>query len=546
MIKYFLIAIVFFLPQLAHGAVYYIDLQAASCTGNGLATTTSFCSIDLFTDVARNAGDMAIVKRDTASTTDVTDILPASSGTLNNPITLTADYDNLWSTFATSSQTVTPVFGATTLTLSASSTITNNTWIYFQGDCQENGSTTVSMQRMNPCEYAYEVASTTIGSANTVLTLYHPYKGSQTAAGTPVRVMGKNPIWNTNAGDFQWVFNNDDFWVVNGIDIRGTDANCNIGATNGIYLTINLVLQGDGATDCGIANNHVGSTFNKTRTFGKLVAFNTAASQPMVGTFNDSFVDCNSVASSIVITSSFQAILNVRDLNFINCTTFFNGAANGNAKLYTRNLTYPTGVTNFFTSFSGVDGSQAYMEDLQGVLGANRFSDSHIATNALATTTQATTSNLRSGGGAKNLLVIPPAGTADVGISTRIFPTSYIKLFEYPIYTDTTSRTYTMYFNSTNTAQFLVDPLTQTAMGSTTPELYIECEYYNESSGVNRALKRSNAVNDVDFNGSTAWQDISVTCQPTRAGILYLRGFYAKTTDAYNAFFMDTTPTISP
>ena len=120
-----------------------------------------------------------------------------------------------------------------------------------------------------------------------------------------------------------------------------------------------------------------------------------------------------------------------------------------------------------------------------------------------------------------------------------------MKLFEYPIYANTSSKTYTMYFNSTSTTAWTTDPLTSIATGSSTPELYIECEYYNTTDDADRILEMSTTSGAVDFNGSTAWQALSVTCQPTQAGILFLRGYYAKPKEAVsNFFYMDTTPVI--
>ena len=115
-----------------------------------------------------------------------------------------------------------------------------------------------------------------------------------------------------------------------------------------------------------------------------------------------------------------------------------------------------------------------------------------------------------------------------------------LKLFEYPIYANTTSKTYSVFFNSTSTANWTTDP--------TASEFWIECEYWAHpvSTGTTtRAVKRSTGV--IDFNGSTAWQSLSVACQPTASGILYLRGWYAKPQESgvTNAFYVDVTPEIS-
>src|SRR3990167_9621753 len=79
---------------------YYSDLgnatASSTCAGrNGLATTTSWCGIDQFTEVARSAGDILFVRRGTATTTQMSDVNFTSDGTIANPIIISADYDNL-------------------------------------------------------------------------------------------------------------------------------------------------------------------------------------------------------------------------------------------------------------------------------------------------------------------------------------------------------------------------------------------------------------------------------------------------------------------
>jgi hypothetical protein len=76
--------------------------------------------------------------------------------------------------------------------------------------------------------------------------------------------------------------------------------------------------------------------------------------------------------------------------------------------------------------------------------------------------------------------------------------------------------------------------------------LFIECEYYGASSGAERFLKRSTTSAAVAIAGNTTWDDLSLTCDPAQAGILYLRGWYAKPREAAsNKFYMDTTPVIN-
>ena len=119
------------------------------------------------------------------------------------------------------------------------------------------------------------------------------------------------------------------------------------------------------------------------------------------------------------------------------------------------------------------------------------------------------------------------------------FNNSQVKLFDYPIYTDTTSRDYQIFFKAgTTTVEFATSP--------TADEVYIECEYWGHASNNFRRLIRSTGTmdwtTDADFD-----QSLSITCNPSQTGILYLRGWYAKTKESTfdNVFFVDPRPVIT-
>lgn len=536
-ISIFIAFLCFFLPQQSGATTYYIayDCADTSICGNGTASTTPFSGLDEFVEVARSAGDIAIVKRGTASTTNISDILPTSDGTLNNPIIITADYDNIFNNFATSSQTYTPVQGSKTMEASASITgIAANDWIYVAGDCYE----TYNNTNKNPCEYAYEVASV----SGTTLTLYLPYKGSQSGSGKDLRVLPDLPVWNSTTGDFQWFINQDHYWHLKGLDLRGTDANCVILSSNSYSSFEDIILQTDGTSSCGFNTSSPNEYFSKIRFFGGVSFISALSNQAQ---FKDALIDCNNTSSSYFINdSSWFETIYVSATEIINCTGTSIGSSlgnNGGGGAYFNGVSH----NNTYTSLSGASPTKFFFEDNYNVIGLNSQTDHRISDNTLATTTVSTTTQLRTGGGPKNLYIIPPDGTGNTGISTKNYPRSNLKLFEYPIYTDTSSKTYTMYFRTSATSAFTINPLTQTATGSTTPELYIECEYY-PGSDADRVLKRSNTASAVSFTSDTNWYGISVTCQPGNAGLLYLRGWYAKPREAVsNEFYMDLTPEIS-
>lgn len=532
---YLLLFALSFLPTQASAAVFYVDFGLCSTgTHNGTASSTAFCSINEFANVARTAGDIAFVRRGGASTTNIVSTSFTTDGNQNNPITISADYDNIWPDSATSSVTWTPSFGSTFIASSASSTefTTPNRWIYIQGDCNENYLTTV----ISPCVYAYEVSSTSPNGID----IFLPYKGNQTGAGNNMRVMLPAPVIGITTTNTQVMTqSSDDYWVVKGLDLRGTATACQITPNGRGEVFMDMILQGNGTSDCGMSGNSANIMVKKTRVFGSINGFNVLSG----GLFEDILVDCNSVGSSFAFGAiTTQGIYHVKDAVMKNCTNQMQGSATIDSDWYFSNMKR----NNVFTALSGAAVTHMYYQDDQGVPGFSAQSSNQIGSLTTATTSISDVANLRAGGGPKNLQVIPPATGTNTGLSAQNFPWSYMKLFEYPMYANTSSKTYTMYFMSTSTTGWVINPITSTLAGSSTPELYIECEYFGASSGAARMLKRSSTASAVNFTGSTAWQTVAVTCQPAQTGILYLRGWYAKPKETTNNWFlMDLTPVVT-
>lgn len=536
MTKYLLIAFLLFLPNFAGATVYYADFTNGLDTNDGLSTTTPFQSINQFANNARSAGDILFVRRGQASTTNVTAVTFTSDGTLNNPISISADYDGLWpDDWATSTPTATLTFGSKFVALSASSTQlqTPNKWVYFQGDCAE----TYNPLTVNKCEFAYEVASTSPNG----LDLYLPYRGNQSGSGINMRIASSAPQVGTQTEAAQiFTTSNDEYWVFKGLDIRSTNTTGLVDLSSSVVSFYDSIFQSDG-TDRVVTNSTDSNYFKKIRTSAGSFAGTNTGGVSMGFSLEDAFLFCNGT-SLTAHGSGGSNTYTFKNTEAVSCTNTV--ASSGGS----RNVVFFNHKGTFV--FSGLSGASPpnyfYFDDLFSTVGYSAQSSHQISSNTIAaTTTISTTTPLRVGGGPKNLYVLPPSGTGSTGISTQYFPLSYIKLFEYPIYADTSSKTYTMYFKTASSSAFTVNPLTSTATGSSTPELYIECEYYADASDADRKLKRSNTASDVDFAGSTDWQDISVTCQPTQAGVLYLRGWYGKPREAStNQFYMDTTPVI--
>lgn len=531
-------------PSTGFAARLYID-PGCTTPGNGTTPTCSGAGAPLatmrqFTDVARAAGDVGIVKRGVATTTDPGVTMSfTTDGTLNAPITLMADYDNAFGNFATSSQTVTAQFGSEFMATSASTTdMFPHKWIYLAGDCYENPTATSP----NGCEYAYEIEIAT----STGIKLYLPYKGGQAGSGKTTRVMPFISNTGIAAGATQiFTMSTDDYWVFKGMDLRSTNVNGSFteaGATKAVTF-IDTVWQGNGTGDIGVGTSGNGIFLKKNRFFNVQYGSNNAKTLFA----EDILIDCNSVGSSAAIrvaSSPYTVSHSIKNAVFTRCTNSWqtNGAFEG-APSYWFNVKAPVAI-------SGMSGGNSTIkilyQDNFGIVGLNSQTSNQISANTVSTTTISTTTayTIRTNGTNLQQYFDPPSGTGNTGLSSSNFPSSYIKMFEYPFYTTAnTAYTVTAYFLSTSTSQWSVDPVTDSTIASTTPEMFIECDFYNDTDDADRRTVRSNVNNDVDFNGSTTWQDISVTFTPIKTGITYCRGWYGKkkeTSSAMNQFLMDT------
>ena len=117
---------------------------------------------------------------------------------------------------------------------------------------------------------------------------------------------------------------------------------------------------------------------------------------------------------------------------------------------------------------------------------------------------------------------------------------SALKIFEYPFYLSTNSRTYTINIrpdrgDSSSIFSWLSNPSGQ--------DIYLEMEFYDTTSTDNRLqqyrkLKRSNSSVDMNIND---WSQLSVTVTPKSEGVGYLRLWYSKAreSDKVNSFYVD-------
>lgn len=509
------------------GTQYFVDDTCAT-PGNGTTATCtggandSYDDLDAFTEVARSAGDIVTVRRDNTSIDDGTDLLFTSDGTIDNPITIEADYDDNWSSDVDLSATATATltFGSKTITFSSdiSGVLAAGDWIYVTAEDQN--------------EFAYEVDSV---STVTVI-LFLPYKGHQVGSSKAMTNMQAAPIWNTVAGNFQWKFDTDNFWKTQGIDIRGTDSNgqVEIDSSTGIILK-DVIFQGNNSSiDQGVSVQDETCLFTllKCRVFDETGISGFSIGRAM-GTIKDCLFDGNSVSNvKGILVSSGDWYFSVEECEFKGHSTqgdiqFANDDAQG-GRFFGRNLLLSAGTEidshhlNPFT-FGGFEDYDGTLNDTRQLTGFSQAEGTPIL--------QSETSTIRSGGSTIAIKV-----TGSTKLSTN-WEYSRVKLFDLPFYATTDSKTYTVYFRPTATADWTDDP--------TNTELWLELEAWGHASNNFRKITKSTEV--IDMNGSTAWQVLTVTVAPAQAGVAYLKLYYAKTKESgkANTFFVDPIPEIT-
>lgn len=486
----------------------------------------SWLDLDQFTENARSAGDKVIIRRGAVQCDDGTDLTFTSDGTILAPIVIEADFDNLWrdqvDLSATATATIT--FGSKTVTYSSdiSGVLAAGDWIYASGDSNK--------------EFAYEVASVSTVTA----TLYLPYKGAQAGSGKTTYNMQNNPIWNTAAGDFQWNFDTDDYWKVQGLHVRGTDSNGNVelDSSSG-HVFLDCIFEGNNSSgDFAIVptddtynfivdkcrSNGSGAflKMNATDTYGEALIQNSYNNGPGTGV-NSGFLGITGGSSATGLAKiTIIECTNEDSLNNLNVTSpgyylIRNMVLNGG------------GATNIVTATSPI-GMNLLFEDYNGVLGDSRAHLIAPGSDINATLFQSETTTVRSGGSNKSIKVTPTTNIANIWDFHRL------KIFDIPIYASTSSKTYTVYFKTNDTANWTADP--------TAAELWIELEAWGHASNNFRKITKSTGT--IDFNGSTDWQSLTVTVAPAQAGVAYLRCWYAKTKETpSNVFYVDPLPVIT-
>jgi hypothetical protein len=487
---------------------------AGMAAGDTYYILNAWLDLDQFTENARSAGDKVIIRRGAVQCDDGTDLNFTSDGTVVAPIVIESDFDNLWrdQVDLSATGTATLTFGSVTVTFSAdiSGVLAAGDWIYASGDDNR--------------DFAYEVKTV----STTTVTLYLPYKGAQAGATRTMYNIQDNPLWNTAAGDFQWNFDTDNFWKVQGLHIRGTDTNgiVEIDSSCGHTFLDCIFTGNDTSLDFTIkfTDDNYYLVSKKCRTLTTSGAMSTLAD-----TFGFVYVYdmYGGTKSHFGGAATALGIINIFDSDFGNGSTYGFYVSN-EMVVNTRNSIFSAATTDVNFDAAALF-SSVKQEDSQNVVGSSKQSlsidtdktDSYIIVSEIDT--------VRAGGATKSIKVTPVTNLSSVSG----WDFSKLCLFELPIYATTDSKTYTVYFNLPD-ANFSVDPLAT--------ELWIELEAWGHATNKSRKITKSSGTITSDGN----WNALTVTVAPAQAGVAYLRCYYCKTKEAEsNIFYVDPIPVIS-
>jgi hypothetical protein len=342
--------------------------------------------------------------------------------------------------------------------------------------------------------------------------------------------MQSAPVWNLVTGDFQVIVGDDTNWKIQGIRIQGTDALGNVYVFRlDLLILKDCSLHGNGAGDIGInaLQRHTIRGY-KNRFYNHTTNHRTVSGNDNgIDYCYDSLLDGNNVANSIGLSpqsSGTQVWIEDSEMKNHSQADISLGS---NCMLRGRNVIMSSSVEVIITVTSGNE--SIGIEDYDAVVGDNRFFFSYGS--ASSPIYQSETTTVRSGGSNKSIKVTPSTNLGTAWEASRI------KLFEIPFYATTASKTYTVYFKTNATTDWTADP--------TAAELWIELEAWGHATNNFRKITKSTGV--IDFNGSTAWQSLTVTVAPAQAGVAYLRCYYAKTKEASksNVFFVDPIQEVS-
>lgn len=488
---------------------YFIDSDSGNNGNAGTSTGAAWADLKkAIEDTVLSPGDIIILRRGTSAVYSRSDAVESQDedGTLLNPIIVEADYDNNFSDDVDISATATATFtfGSKTVTFSASvaGVIAVGDWIYEVNDDQR--------------EFAYEVKTV----STTTVTLYLPYKGDNAGSGKTVTNMGSAPVWGTTSYTTGYLFTGQ-FCRYQGIEVRSND-NAFALLTKSENDIIDCISKGGASSTNDGLNISVNSLARKCRMDSVQEAVsandNTIVSDCLLNSnatggealgaipMGGAIIDCENDTGEYVTLAPFPGT-NLRNSNLSGTTSDFSASS-------------ATGMFGF--------------EDYNNTAGDSRFKNALLKGGTLDDTFiyESDTTTVRTGGSDISIKVTPTTSM------NPDFELAFLKVLEVPIFTDTTSRTYTVYFKSNATANWTANP--------TASELFIELEAWGHATNPSRKITKSTGT--VNFTGSTAWQSLSVTVAAAKEdNAARLRVKYGKTKESTksNEFFVDPLVVIS-
>jgi hypothetical protein len=511
------------------GTTYYADSDNGSDSNDGLGTGSgnAWLTMDKYVESARSAGDILICRAGRTLAYDSNSSLNTNGdGLATAHIIVSADYGDAWGDHVNTSgtATVTTTHGSKIVTATAdiSSVVAAGDMIYISGD--------------DNLRFAYEVESV----STVTVTLFLPYKGDTEGSTKTLINMQAPPVWDDSNGvNTRIVHASDAYWWWRGIRVQSNNATKTSGIIDisntayGILLTdMQFVSTTGGTNEYGIwFGNEYGyaSLIHKCRTFNFRRGFYSemaGSTGEHITLIRDCLFDGNNATSSVGImfgNSTGGSVIETEMKN--NATRDLQLGGYSNA-VKTLNCIQSSSTPYFVGSGPG---SFLRMNDHNQSKTDHRemSGDDYVAF-------RRSTSVSRMGAdGAGSAYVLSVESYDKVG-GEAYNEVDGIVPFDYAIRHDTDQFTCDVWLRTNETADWTTDP--------TADELYIELSYRKHATNMARYSLRSTGV--LDFNGSTAWQKLTVTATPGQDGIAYLKLYYGKVLEDVDDFYVDPRPEI--
>lgn len=481
-----------------------------------------WATLDQPMENARVAGDIITVRRGMGQAA-AGDLAPVSVGDIENPIVVKADYADTWGDDATAAQTATLTFGSKAVTFAAvGHGVVVGDWLY---------ETTEDNER-----HSYEVAVV----AGVDVTLFLPYKGNRAGAGRTMEIMPSSPVWNNadaaNGVDFSDV----PYWQVQGLEFHANAG----GAVIDIDASVRLLFR-----DCTFDQIHAAwyvlyvsevafaGLIDKSRFQGGREGITCSrAGAGAHGAFNamvrNCLLDGEDNANSTGMTMGYY------DHPFFDSCELKNHALGdfANTGVWPSFGVQIRGRNNLLSSVTPISQNElnAWFEFQfsahQGVPGATENFNS-LGTVEGQPNYESDTGTVRVDGSLVSIEVTPSTELSSA------WELSWLEVLKLEMYLTAEAHTVTVWVKTNDSAEWTADP--------TVAELWLQAEFLSHATNAHWETVKSTEL--IDFNGSTAWQPLSVTFTPSVAGDAVITLYYAKPKEVAdnNIWFADPVPVLS-